>query len=709
MRDGALLRTEVNPAEVKRVFLKDPSFHNTIIQFDFRLSGQTTDLRLVTGSGGGYNSVTEIYPSHFQVNTPVDRDAGIVPAHLGECVRKPCPDQWQTMTVEYWNDEIVAHLSDSEFVLGTHPIIDRTRTYFAFQFDLPGASIDNIRVWKATSQREDWAAARKKRTQVQAERVAVQRDAAERYKLVYTNVKSRLTLSDQTYRDLVARHDQLQADLHADYPEAFASHKQLGKTIAKKKQHLKETAPEFKALETAVHKAGRAEDDYVLSTKPELAELKEDGIPRQRFVSELGQLRSQLEADGNEQLAALVAETARRQVVLEARFPEAFESVDAAVEQRNAKRKSLNSDAEFQSRNKAVVDAGQAVKEYEQKTHPNLAQLAVDARAREPHSSVVIGESLAKMKNPESIQLDSPFGIDFDKQGNMYIVELSGGRVHKFDTAGKLTTIAGDGSTGYSGDNGPAKDATFNGMHNVAVTPGGDLYIADSWNHCVRKIDGQSGIITTIAETGKPGFSGDGGPASEAAFNFVMCASLNSTNDKLYVADLKNRRIRMVDLKTGIVTTAAGNGQKGIPKDGGMATESPLVDPRAVAVDSKNNIYILERSGHALRRVDSDGKIRTVAGTGKAGDADGDALKAQLNSPKHLAIDLNHNVIIADDQNKRVRLYDPKESTISSILGSGVKKPQRGLLRPHGVCVHQDGSIYIVDTGHHRILHLRLN
>ncbi|HIF00604.1 MAG TPA: hypothetical protein EYG03_19520 [Planctomycetes bacterium] len=322
-------------------------------------------------------------------------------------------------------------------------------------------------------------------------------------------------------------------------------------------------------------------------------------------------------------------------------------------------------------------------------------------------SSVVIGESLADVKDPEAGQLDSPFGVGFDKQGNMYIVELSGGRVHKLDTAGRFTTIAGDGSEGYTGDNGPAKDATFNGMHNVAVTPAGDLYIADSWNHCIRKIDGNTGIITTIAGTGKPGFSGDGGPAIQATFNFLMCVSLNSNNDKLYVADLKNLRIRMVDLKTGVVSTVAGNGEKGIPDDGSVATESPLVDPRAVAVDSKNNVYILERSGHALRMVTPEGNIRTVAGTGKKGGADGTALMAELNSPKHVAIDLDDNVIIADDQNKRVRLYDPDAATLTSILGSGVDKPRRGLLRPHGVCVHEDGSIYVVDTGHHRVLRLQ--
>ncbi len=113
LREGALLRTSVDPTDSKRVFLKDPSFHNTIIQFDFKLSGQTTYLRLVTGSGGHYNSVTQIHPNHFQVNTPVDRDAGLVPAQLGECVREPRPDQWQTMTVEYWDDEIVSHLSNN--------------------------------------------------------------------------------------------------------------------------------------------------------------------------------------------------------------------------------------------------------------------------------------------------------------------------------------------------------------------------------------------------------------------------------------------------------------------------------------------------------------------------------------------------------------------------------------------------------------------
>lgn len=329
------------------------------------------------------------------------------------------------------------------------------------------------------------------------------------------------------------------------------------------------------------------------------------------------------------------------------------------------------------------------------------------AVAQQPRSSVIIGQRIIGETAPKPGQLSSPFGLDFDAAGNMYIVELGGGRVHKLDTAGQFTTIAGDGSEGYSGDGGPAKQATFNAMHNIAVTPAGDLYISDSWNHCIRKIDHKTGNITTIAGTGKPGFSGDGGPATEATFNFLMCVSLNPTNDKLYLADLKNYRIRMVDLTTGIVETIAGNGEKGVPQDGAIATKSPLVDPRAVAVDSKQKVYILERGGHALRVVTPDGKIRTVAGTGKPGPAEGPALKAQLYSPKHLTVDHDDNVIIADEHNSRICLFDPQKETLISILGAGVETPHHKLSMPHGVCVHEDGSIYVVDTGHHRIIRLR--
>ena len=324
----------------------------------------------------------------------------------------------------------------------------------------------------------------------------------------------------------------------------------------------------------------------------------------------------------------------------------------------------------------------------------------------EKRARVVIGESLRTVKNPQPGKLHSPFGVDFDDAGNMYIAELEGGRVHMMAADGGFTTISGDGSKGYQGDGGPAARATFNGMHNVAVTPGGDVYISDAWNHCVRKIDGRTGLISTVAGTGQPGFSGDGGPATQATLNYVMCVSLNPTHDKLYIADLRNRRIRMLDLNSRLISTVAGNGEKGVPKDGDIAVNSPLLDPRAVAVDSRDNIYVLERNGHALRVVAADGTIRTVVGTGVAGDALGAALVTQLRSPKHIAIDRSDNVLIADVRYRGILQYLHMKGTVVGLLGEGVDVPNFSLSKPHGVYVHADGSIYVVDTGHHRILRL---
>jgi DNA-binding beta-propeller fold protein YncE len=251
-------------------------------------------------------------------------------------------------------------------------------------------------------------------------------------------------------------------------------------------------------------------------------------------------------------------------------------------------------------------------------------------------------------------------------------------------------------------------------MHNLAVAPNGDIYVADSWNNRVRKIDPRSGEIRTIAGTGDKGYSGDGGPATKARFGNIYCVALDARGEKLYLDDLDNRRIRVVDLRSGVVETVAGNGKRGVPKDGTEARNAPLVDPRAVAVDAKGNVYILERSGNALRVVDSEGKIRTVAGTGKAGLSGdgGDALRAQLNGPKHLCIDRNGDVLIADTENHVIRKYLPREGKIVRVAGTG-RKGQAGLdgppqsaelYQPHGVTARPDGSIYISDSSNNRIL-----
>src|SRR5262249_49734915 len=153
----------------------------------------------------------------------------------------------------------------------------------------------------------------------------------------------------------------------------------------------------------------------------------------------------------------------------------------------------------------------------------------------------------------------------------------------------------------------------------LAVAPGGDVYLADTWNNCVRKLDPKSGTITRVAGTGEKGYAGDGGPAVKAQFGGIYCIALDAKAERLYLADLDNRRVRVVNLRNGVVDTVAGNGQKGVPPDGTDARNAPLVDPRAVAVDGAGNVYVLERGGHALRVVEPGGKIRTVAGTGQRG------------------------------------------------------------------------------------------
>ncbi|MBM3876385.1 MAG: hypothetical protein FJ386_06665 [Verrucomicrobia bacterium] len=313
------------------------------------------------------------------------------------------------------------------------------------------------------------------------------------------------------------------------------------------------------------------------------------------------------------------------------------------------------------------------------------------------------------------VKLVAPFGVDFDRAGQLFLVEMGGGeRVRKVDAKGILTTIAGTGQKGFAGDAGPAAQAQFNGMHNLAVAPNGDIFVSDTWNSRVRKIDAQSGVITTVAGTGTKGFTGEGGPAVKADFGNIYCVSLDPQAENLLLADLDNRRIRAVNLKTGIARTIAGNGQRGTPEDGAEAAKSPLVDPRAVCADAKGTIYVLERGGHALRAVTPDGRIRTVAGTGQkglSGDG-GEARLATLNGPKHLCMDHDGSVLIADTENHVIRRYSPGTEKITRVAGSGRKGTggvggpplELEMSQPHGVTVHRDGTLFITDSGNHRVL-----
>jgi hypothetical protein len=311
-------------------------------------------------------------------------------------------------------------------------------------------------------------------------------------------------------------------------------------------------------------------------------------------------------------------------------------------------------------------------------------------------------------------EITGPFGVSFDAAGTLYFVEMTGNRIRKLGPDGSVTTLAGTGRKGNSGDDGPAAGAELNGPHSLAVTSSGDIFVADTWNNRVRKIDGRSGRITNVAGTGRQGFAGDGGPAAQAEFGGIYCLALDEAEQTLDLADLDNRRVRRINLKTGIVTTVAGNGKKGIPADGDLALSAPLMDPRAVAIDGRGNLYILERGGHALRVVDRAGKIRTVAGIGRPGNSgDGaDARQAKLNGPKHLCVDREGNVLIADTENHRVRIYYPGAGTIEGVAGSGQKGtkglggPARDaeLDQPHGVTIGPGGVLYISDSSNNRIV-----
>jgi hypothetical protein len=312
-------------------------------------------------------------------------------------------------------------------------------------------------------------------------------------------------------------------------------------------------------------------------------------------------------------------------------------------------------------------------------------------------------------------KLHSPFGVDFDKSGAMFIAELEGGHVHRVGADGIFSTIAGTGEVkGDAGDGGPAKNATFNGMHSLAIAPTGEIYLADTWNNRVRKIDPRSGLISAFAGTGKKAYSGDGGPATKAECGGVYCVAFSPDAKALYLADLDNRRIRAVEMQSGIIRLIAGNGERGVPADGAVARDAPLVSPRAVAADGEGNVYILEREGHALRVVDRAEKIRTVVGTGHAGPAgsDGPALAATLFGPKHLCLDREGNVIIADTDNHVIRKYRPKDGQLVRVAGTG-KAGSAGvggppdkveLNQPHGVYVDATGTLYIVDSLNNRVL-----
>jgi len=265
-----------------------------------------------------------------------------------------------------------------------------------------------------------------------------------------------------------------------------------------------------------------------------------------------------------------------------------------------------------------------------------------------------------------------PFMCDFDSAGNLFYSESRNNVIRRVDKAtGIVTTVAGTGGAGYTGDGGPATQATMSEPYSLQVDrSNGDIYIVDRLNAAVRKVDAATGIITTVAGTGEQGYSGDGGPGAQAMFREPNDCFLDGKGG-LLIADIQDQRIRRLDLATGIISTFAGNGEKVRAGDGKPALQASILGARAVCMDSKGNTYIAEREGNGVRKVDANGVMSTVAGNGEPGyEGDGGpALTATWGSPKAIRCDALDNVVVVDTENHAIRRIDASTVVVTTIAG----------------------------------------
>ncbi len=306
-----------------------------------------------------------------------------------------------------------------------------------------------------------------------------------------------------------------------------------------------------------------------------------------------------------------------------------------------------------------------------------------------------------------------PDGVTVDSAGNIYIADQNNNRIRKVDPSGIITTVAGNGNTQFTGDGGPATSSTvyIAGMHNgLAVDAAGNLYIADDGHHRIRKVD-PKGIITTVAGNGSQNYSGDGVAATKASLYRPSGVAVDAAGN-LYIADTNNFRIRKVDT-SGIITTIAGTGAIAYGGDGGPAINASFSEPTGVALDAVGNIYVADRgSANVVRKIDPLGIITTVAGNGTfgfSGDG-GPAIKAQFADLRSVTVDSARNLYLADYGNHRVRKVDTS-GIVTTIAGNGSNAPNNGdggpptsaNVLPADVAFDSAGNYYVADWGHNMI------
>ncbi len=305
--------------------------------------------------------------------------------------------------------------------------------------------------------------------------------------------------------------------------------------------------------------------------------------------------------------------------------------------------------------------------------------------------------------------LSDPFVVTVGPDGNLYIADRNNNRIRRVGPDGIIITVAGNGISGFSGDGGPATQAALSAPFGMAVGPDGSLYIGDRNNRRVRRV-GPDGIITTVAGDGQSGFSGDGGPATQAALSDPIAVAVGP-DGSLYIADRNNNRVRRVG-PDGIITTVAGDGQIGFSGDGGLATQAALSETIGVAVGPDGSLYIVDRGNNRIRRVGPDGIIITVAGNGRSGFSGdgGHATQAAVSAPFGMAVGPDGNLYIADSSNNRIRRVGPDGIIItvagngqSGFSGDGGPPTQAALSAPFGVAVGPDGNLYIAEFSNQRV------
>jgi streptogramin lyase len=314
-------------------------------------------------------------------------------------------------------------------------------------------------------------------------------------------------------------------------------------------------------------------------------------------------------------------------------------------------------------------------------------------------------------------QINDPFGVVRGPDGALWFCEYGGMRVRKITADGKIQTVAGNGQTGYTGDGGPALQATFNKPHEIRFDKAGNLFIVDMVNHAVRRVDAQTQVITTFGGTGQAGYSGDGGPANKAQFKQPHSIQFDPACEHLYICDIGNNVIRRIDMETGVISTFAGTGAPGATPDGSPITGTPLRGPRSIDFDANGALWLVTREGNQVFRFDlKAGVIHHIAGTGKKGFTGngGPAREATLSGPKGIALDAAGNAWLADTESHSVRMIEAKTGKLLLMAGTGEKGDGPDgdplgckMARLHGIFSDKDGTVYIGDSETHRVRVLR--